>query len=239
MKAFHNRYGLLNAHLDEDVAENTVLWTVEYIILLYLLSEEALELKYINKGNEYVIKGVAYVDACETFVPGLYNQFPPEIEIKIEKDRWMSPDQLIGFAAMYELGVKKEPIKRMWEWLWRHFFTYDNVNKRTNFSRIMQPSAILFLGLLAENPILTFMNKYKPLRAILKFILGRIPCTLRPDQTSGKLKAFVIYSILGWDVQELLKYFDHRYFVNWTDVFKVYFPNPEHPIRKVLEEVTI
>ena len=95
----------------------------------------------------------------------------------------------------------------------------------------MQPSAILFLGILAGNPGLTFLANNKITQPLMKWLLGGIACSASPDQTSGKLKAAVMWMTLGWDIAELEKRFDTRYFKSWKDVIQTYFANEDHPMH--------
>jgi hypothetical protein len=206
-----NSQGLLNAKLADDLAENAPLWSVEYL--------------FLKHDPELYQSLLDYIDKSYTGTPGLYNQNPIRFN---KKEDYMSPDQLIAFIAALKMADKKDEIKAIWSYLWRHFFTYDNLQPgKTNFDRTMQLSAILFSGVMAGHfylkPILSAALLYS--------------CATKRTETSGKLKAWVMFKSAGMKITEavcnlLIK--TNSYLKSWKGVFFEYFKEAEHPLRKLV-----
>lgn len=214
-----NKYGLLNAKLTDEVAENAPLWSIEYI----LLSENEED---VSDATCLLMNLLDYVDLCKTDTEGLYHQLPFEAEL--EKDRYTSPDQLIAFIAAFKLSKQEDKIEEVWSYLKRHLFTYNNLTGKRDFKRTMQPSCILFTGYLAGNKLLL------PLLS-LSLIYS---CLSSKEETSGKLKAWMMFKTAEMTYTEkmcnmIIK--ANRLFRGWNKVFKVYFNEVEHPIRKLVD----
>ena len=172
MKDYINDYGLLNATKADVNAENSPLWTLEYILL--------------GGDVELRSKLLIYIYNSHTGHQGLYNQAPTVYD---NKDGYMSPDQLIAFAAI----LPKANVKNMWRYLFKNLFTYDNKQpNKINFQRTMQPAAAIFVGVMAGHYYL------KPLLSIMLMV----SCLSSPTKTSGKLKAWVMFKSAEMKITE-------------------------------------
>jgi len=203
-----NSYGLLNAKLADDVAENSPLWSLEYL----LLKHDSLLLENL----------VTFIRSSHTQYPGLYNQRP---FVTDSPDDYMSPDQLIAFVGALKLADASLAIKHIWRYLRSHFFTYDNLTGKTNFDRTMQLSAISFVGVCAGKwwwlPLLSAVCIWS--------------CITNKTQTSGRLKAWVMSDVTGLSLtRKVMDFFVNRHWGSWKNVFFEYFKEEEHPIRSLL-----
>jgi len=105
--SYINKYNLINASKNEGVAENTLLFTTEYIFLLMMTD---IKEPYVESLKTHMIN---YLDANKV-EKGLYNQLPDDIVV-FEKDRYMSHDQLlaiIAFSKIFGLSYHKD----IWNW---------------------------------------------------------------------------------------------------------------------------
>lgn len=219
---FINKYGMINAHSLDIVSENTILFTLEYI-LLNPPDKSSMEKKLEN-----------FIADCET-MPGLYNQQPG---LTFGKDRYMSHDTLTAIVAYSHLkGYNYH--KKIWNHLKSHWFTYDNITAKTNFSRIMHPRDILYYGYCAGNPICILLY---PLLALFMIITCLQSYKVRNGnkilKTDGKLISWVrckcsSLNLTMKSLTFLLKL--NSQFGNWNNVFRIYFKELEHPIRKLLD----
>lgn len=206
---FLNEFGLLNSKINEGVAENSPLWSWEYLLMRW--------------DADLFVDLLFFIDACETDVPGLYNQRPFK---NGSPEDYMSPDQLIAFAAALKHGKRHKELNDMWSYLKSHWFTYDNQSKGTNKDRLMQPSAICFVGALAG-------NKLCKLLLVPMFMHSSI---VRKNETSGRLKTWTMLMTLRMTrtkklCSKLLSKFSA--FKTWSGCFLEYFPKIGHPIREI------
>ena len=75
-----NSQVLLNSSADEDIAENSVLWTLEYV--LFMSRAKGISEKLRAEVVMYFIPSmVYYVKSCFTNKPGLDNQFTEDVPI--------------------------------------------------------------------------------------------------------------------------------------------------------------
>ena len=206
---YFNRYNLLNSKIEEDVAENSPLWTLELFL--------------INKDHKHIYDLMQFIDQCRTSEPGLFHQRPPA-DFSGNGDDYMSPDQLIAFVSTFHIENRTQAISNIWKYLYKHLFTYNNLKPgKIDFSRIQQISAVLFVGVLAGHKYL------KPLLSIAHMI----SCFSKPDQTSGKLKAWTMFKVADMKWTEKICTFiisKRSKFKTWAGIFKEYFPREEHPI---------
>ena len=211
MSHYLNKYGLINSAIKEpDVTdENTLLYTMEYLLLGGI----------VDYADLYY-----FIDFSYTGTPGLYHQFPPDNKVMHAKDLYMSPDQLIAILACLEHFSRHYLKLGIWYWLKNHWFTYDNLSRKTNFKRIMQPAAIAYAGTLSGS-------------AFWRFILNLIciySCATKKNETSGKLKSWVMMKTTKLWCEGICNLFVKKYFRNWRVIFKIYFPDPCHPIRRAI-----
>ena len=203
-------YGLINAFPDrEGTDENAPLYSIEYL----LLKDE------INLSNN-LDRFIRWSFNLDT---NAYNQRPNN---NGSHEDYMSPDQLIAFVAFFNFeGANfKDCTEDIWKYLKRHLFTYDNLTGEINFKRLMQPLAVFFVWYSATGNLFAkwgmILSCWKSCREFYK----------NPQaESSGVLKAFVCLRSLGIEDEYCEQFFEHA--------FEVYFPSPEHPIRKVLTEI--
>ncbi len=158
-----------------------------------------------------------FVDSCYTGTNGLYNQRPYSTG---SNEDYMSPDQLIPFAA-----CTRSP--DIFKYLVQHLFTYDNLTGKINFNRIQQPASVLFTGVVAGFSCLI------PLLSLVCIVA----CFSKPDQTSGKLKAWTMIESLGLRrTKKVCEYILNKRsnFRTFSGCFLEYFKEEGHPIREVV-----
>ena len=209
-KDFINRYDLIRPTSRDKVSENCMLTTIEYLILDWDMPLEAALESYINE--------------CKVG-PGLYNQYPFPVE---GKDKYMSPDQLIAIVSFLYLTGKHDEIKLIWTWLWKHGFSYNNITGKYDLRRTMQPKCLLFIGLCAGS------NIAKCFTWVLWCSIW-LACGAPPDDTSGKLKSWVIVKTLDLD---WIVWMTKRV-GGWRSVFVGYYQEELHPIRELLSRIVI
>jgi hypothetical protein len=210
-KNYKSEYGLINAKIADINAENAPLWSVEYLLL---------------ENNPVLFHSLEnYIRLCKTDTKGLYNQFPIRYH---NKDDYTSPDQLIAFVAFFKMSNLNSEIKDIWKYLINHIGTYDNLTAKTNWSRIMQPAALAFVGACAG-------SKWAKIALSISCVYS---CATKKNETSGKLKAWVMFKTLNMKITEFLcTYFIKKTsFKDWKGIFFEYFQEKEHPIRKILSK---
>ena len=174
--AIWNSYGLLNSKEADETAENTVLWTLQHILRGGPVDDPA---------RCTVERTISYIIKCLS-TDNWFNQFPEDVPIMVEEDRWMSPDQIISMACAYKYIKDSDKAARLFaEKLKKHWLTYDNVAQCTNFKRLMQPTAVLTVFTITGS----FWAKFA-LKQALRL-------SWRYSSDSGKLKAWTIDRALG------------------------------------------
>lgn len=214
---YFSKDGLLNSKLifDRGTEENAPLWTIQYLSVVgpHLGQSVLLNMAYWMKG-------------C-LVSPGLYNQ---TMEKKDNHDDYTSPDQLIAYMCFNEMAGLYKNNRAIWRWLLTHWFTYDNLSQKTNFKRLIQPTAVLlaavegsFLGVL----FLPFLSM-----ALI------ISCFSAKGETSGKLKAWTIATTFEMSITYRIMSAIIRvdYSRGWKEVFAIYFPDVNHPTRIALRQ---
>jgi len=142
---------------------------------------------------------------------GWYNQRPWRDG---GKEDLMSPDQLIALVCFNYKTGRHLANQLIWETLRKHWLTYNNVTRKVDFKRIMQPMAILTAWFAATD------NK---LAGLLLRSACIIACAAPKEDTSGKLKSWTIYSSFDWWMGRLD--------IDWEEVWNTYYHQEEHPLR--------
>jgi hypothetical protein len=224
--SYINKYNLLNASHHDNVAENTILFTTEYIFLLMHVDVKD---AYVQKLKQDLIK---YIDDNKV-EEGLYNQLPDEI-VEIEKDRYMSHDQLlaiIAFSKKFGLSYHKD----IWNWLKTHWFTYDNVSRKTNINRIYRPEIIIYSALCANSIFgYLFFPYWFITRIVNIFHYYKVRNNVKILKSGGMLLTLVMCygANLNWSLwlfTKLLKY--RKVLTSWREVIQRYFPHSDHPMN--------
>lgn len=233
MDKYVNKYGLINPRAEDIVSENCLLTTMIYINLIRVYSpmmkDQQEGLKLLFEGVKLSTKCDAYITASTTPKKGLYNQFPKGHEILVEKDKYMSPDQLIAIVCLFASTGQKSKIKEIWTYLWVHFFTYDNISMDTNFKRLMQYPAVIWV-----------MNRRFRSKFIYNMLLASVTRSITRDlgkeeRSSGAMKSFAILSTKGlcnhMDVTEIASLI-----LILKNEFRKYYPE-DHPINNMVNNI--
>jgi hypothetical protein len=261
MESYWNKYGLINAYKGENVAENCPLFTYEFILIKEQKGEP-------NKPEREALR--SFIEGSKVR-PGLYNQSPEPFSGSRE-DR-MSHDQLTTICAFsYKYGYEWH--KEVWEEIKRQWLRYDNVGPTDTFkqkfknTRFLHPRDIIYIGLLAGNPICKLLSpllmlimmsscksiwKVRPsldfriIYAIKKFKFFPKKLVRRMHSTDGKLLTYVrCRSALNIPIlaktykicSKILKKSD--IFKGWNGTFAIYFHSrPDYPINETLKDYSL
>lgn len=223
-----DKYGLTNSKVEEVGAENSILWTLQHLLLERKLSK--------NASSEARLADLKRaIENCRVG-DGLYMQNPSHVTIppKTGKEAYMSHDQLITIMMVskyHGLEAHKEIFKKI---LKQGVIRYNNVEDKK--LRLIHPRDwVLYASL--NCPVLgNFLLS-------LLCVASIIACFSKREVTSGKL--------LAWTKNEVLK--EHFLIMkvcslvcdliiklkhgSWTDVFEIYHNKPHHPIAKLAREV--
>jgi len=206
---FLNDHSLLNSKVGEGVAENSPLWSWEYLLMRW--------------DQDLFDDLTFFISACETNTPGLYNQRPFK---NGTDDDYMSPDQLIAFAAVLHHNLQLKELVNMWSYLTSHWLTYDNLSGKTNKDRLMQPSAVMFVAAL--------LGKWWAKPLLIPMLMHS--SWAKPNETSGRLKAWTMMETLkmprtkrlcSWILKKRSR------FVTFSGCFLEYFSKAGQPIRQI------
>lgn len=129
---------MLNAHEGDIVAENTILYSVEYVVLSEILGRDSSEMQ------ENIIK---YIELMRNHKTNRFNNIPGVTE---GPDKYISHDQytsLCAFSAYFGLDYHKE------FWKGVKFGTYDNITGKFNIKRMLHPRDLIYIGYLNDNKI--------------------------------------------------------------------------------------
>lgn len=218
---YFDTYGLLNSRPDEVNAENSLLWTFEYILLLRHMGLDT------NASVEALKRAI---NDCKLGKPGIYAQNPSYVANKplIASDEHMSPDQLItitGFSYLYGL----EHHKLVWQEIKNQWFRYDNITPDKPKYWI-HPRDLIYYGILGGSII---ARLFLP----LYFIMIILSCTNEKMNTSTKILTFVkLHVIRNRFVAKICNMLIKRRNNDWNDVFRIYFPDINHPIHKLVDQ---
>lgn len=210
-----NNYGLINAKIADINAENSPLWTMEFILIS---EDKVIKEHFLSKLKEYI-------KLCKTSREGLYHQSP---DLHENKDDYTSPDQLIAFIACLKLIGEVKILNSIFKYLLLHLMTYNNLKPgKIDFSRIMQPAAVVFSAVCAGHfylyPLLSLICIYS--------------CMAKPTQTSGRLKAWTMMKSLDMKITlTICNKIIGKIWKSWDNVFKEYFKESENPIRVLIDK---
>lgn len=200
-----NKHQMINATGDDGVSENTLLFSVENYLL--------------ERKDVYYADMLYFISQLGGSVTEPYNNLPG---LTSGKDKYTSHDQLTALAV-FSLAMKRDFHKHIWSWLKSHWFSYDNISKKTNFKRIMHPKDILFYGYCAGSIPCAIML---PLLSIMLMV------SCFGDDSNGPMKTWVRckgakMKITYWLCTKIIKH--NKYFGSWKKVFNTYFPDENHP----------
>ena len=217
---YWSKYGTLNAYSHEEYAENSTLWTIEYIFMKELAGEDP-EPKVIELAN--------FIEVFLKVEDGLYDQLPHKAG---NHDDATSNDQITGFMALscrYNLGFHKE----IWKEIKRQTFRYDNLNPESpSWKRFLHPRDIIVYGMMAG-------SKLWYLLAPIVFIAALVSCMKPKGVTSGKLLIWTRINAIrnDWIRDMWLKFFNWVIRGGYGHAFRVYFGRTGHPMLRLLDIV--
>lgn len=242
--SFIDIYGLVISRAKGETEENSLLWTAQNIILTEKANED-------SEPRTAAFRRA--VNRCR-ISEGVYNQNPKYSEYEPENphDKYMSHDQLTAICSMsYKHGVYHHV--DIWNEIKRQKFRYDNVNPEApNWSRLLHPRDIIYIGLLnnslicrALKPVLdlmilvTFLTHYK-VRPIWYHRLwaylttrNRVPVA-KYVKTDGELLSYVRFNCYDMGlIAKICNWLITKRFGSWTKVFSTYF-KVEYHINNVL-----
>jgi hypothetical protein len=205
--SYWNNWGMLNAR-SEDPAnfnENSALFTAEYIL---------------KKDDPNLPECFAFVKfLAETKISkGLYNQLP---RFAGNNDDYVSHDQLSSWMLMskkYNMGIHND----IWAEVKRQGFRYNNITPDSpGLKGLLHPRDIIQYGMIAGSKLWYLLWP-------LWFLM--IVWSQFGQETSGKCLNWLRCQGMGWNwtlkvLEWLMPYKD------WSSVFAVYFPDPNHPIN--------
>ena len=232
--SFYNKYSLLNSDDkgSEVVDENSPLYTLE----LALKQEGLLRLSSL-------IDILNYFDLCKVRT-GLYHQRPVG---ECPEDEYMSHDQLTALMIASYLSESCHG-KEVWEEIKRQKFGY---NDHTSSWRPLHPRDTIYYGMLYGSkawyllyPLFLIMMVfdcfgtyyYRPqIDVVIKnYFQTGIWYQNKMVESSGKLLYWTRTVVLMPKTFKILELvvFKTSIFKSWREVFKVYFPNPNHLLNQ-------
>lgn len=223
---YFDDWGLLNSKKDEVYAENSILWTLQYVLLCEMCGKDVT----IHKNRLYT--ALKYCEIKE----GIYSQNPtytnnPNIRLK---EQYMSPDQYIVFMASYKLWGWRFG-KEMWKETLNQYLCYDNVNPDTspNFNnlRVFNPKHLAFAAYCNGSLLCPFLLPF--------LIVGAVVSCMSPkDVTSGKLITWTYLTTIKWTwFTKLCTKLIEKKHGSWANVFEIYFPFEDHPSNVLSKKV--
>ena len=198
MNKYINKYGLLNPQPNDIVSENTLLCTMVYLKKVVTL-DPVPNLLTIYRFSTKCKDG------------SRFNNLP--FESSVERDNYTSCDQLNCYMLQDEYFALS-----IFKTLVTHLGTYDNISKKINFKRTMQPMTLFLAGYCAFNRWLFSV----PL--LLTMIWS---CLFAGKSTSGKQKVWLIlkYAFSDFTFNIFNKLF------KLDDAVRRYYPE-DHPINR-------
>lgn len=225
MSKYYDKYNLLLSKPDyPNTEENSYLWSVEEYYLM----------KLANISTEAHISVLRQSLSKMKLAPGLYAQNPLYSESEPNsKSKYMSRDQLMAIMSIsHEMAW--EDRKDIWKVIKFQYFTYNNIEDGK--IRWITPFDLSFYMYCVN-------VKYKQLVIGITSLACIISCFSKNESTSGKLLTFLrcqtlkdssIIMKLTWKLCNFI--INKKYTNGWKDVFKIYFPHSDHPLRLLAEK---
>lgn len=224
---FIDKYGLTNSKAGETGAENSLLWTLQHIILL-------VELGLLDSATAKLSDLKRSIDLCR-IGQGLYVQNPSHaLKTPNNGDKYMSPDQLIVIMMVsFEEGAKHhvDIFNKIKE---QGYIRYNNMEDGK--LRIIHPRDLALYHLMNQTKLSLFLLPILCIACI-------VSCMDKREVTSGKLLAWTKLNFLENRhlsikiTKRICDYIIKKKHGSWSDVFNIYFNAPHHPIAKLAKEV--
>lgn len=216
---FYNKYALLNAHKDEDIAENCILFSVYY--------------ETLTSNNSINPNIISYIERCRRG-PGLFDNRPFR---NGSKEDYMSHDNLTAimcYSYVHGLCYHKE----IWSEIKSQYFKYDNLEPNEP-KRYLHPRDLIFYGYLNGSLICKFLLIFLH---IIQFVSCyqqyKVRYGVKYKKTDGKLLTWLRLTSTkqSFIIQLLEKVLKFRGFESFKNCFKIYFKDKNHPIRRIIGE---
>lgn len=220
MNDYFDSDGLLNSRKDEKHAENSLLWYVEYLLLL-------------DKSNSLTEAHISHMggilEKCRVR-PGIFAQ-NPEFARRMRQgdtshDMYMSPDQMV---AIFTISAKFgwEYHYEIWSEIKRQKCRYDNL-KPDKPSRWIHPRDLIYYGYLAGSKWAKLLLPLYYIMLLITFSKGTGTSTRILSWVKNvQLVQFPINRFIWCICDKLIR----RKFGSWAKVFSIYFPHSDHPIQ--------
>lgn len=229
---FFDDYSMVNSKLGEQYAENSILWTLQYVLLLR-------ESGRLSKSVTFADKLCQVIENCR-IKEGLFHQNPIHHEREfVLKDGYMSPDQLITIfltGYLYSSVLGRSPFhKEIWkEIVNQGGYKYNNLEDSE--LRLIHPrDLVLYKACVSP--------KVGQIALFVLLIANIVACLSKREKTSGKLLAWTkmqalkddfLLMKLSWLICSFIIKKKHG---SWADVFKIYFPIQGHPNAELAKEI--
>lgn len=220
--SYFDRSGLLGPSHDFYYSYNSLLYTVEYILLQQILDPQFNPNNFVTDNPECLITDMKSVLKSMEITPGLFRNYPSEDPASL-----MSHDNMTALACMSVL-LGESYHERLWAQMRSQ--GYGMVQKYNNLAdssetRFVHPRDTLFLGMLSGNLICWF---FFPVYALM--LLLQIPSS----DTSGKLLSFISLQTMKGNIFFKILFSLYTFllrfttFQNWEAIFLTYFVESEH-----------
>jgi hypothetical protein len=227
-----NYKGLINANKNTIFDENSILYTVEYLFLTR------------HGGKADMAMYYSLIDFLADNKNGdFHNQVPADTHVGTH-EQYTSHDQLVAILALYRMFNQKANLKIIGDTLLKNLGTYDNVKGGFNIKRMMLPYLCLYSGFCNNNilawllfPLYAIMmiwtcaRTYKDEAKTIRVTDGKLLFWLQYQPFKDNLLFRLLFKVCSGIIKR------NKVFGSWKNVFAIYFKDPEHPIRKLSDEL--
>lgn len=201
---FWDDNGLLNAYKDEKYGENSLLYTLEYLLITNDPSINELLLSAIDRSQ---------------ISDGLYRQHPTNTD-------QMAHDQLTAIVC-YFYKIKDSRLEIIWKEILKQNYHYDIITPNKP-EKLLHPRDVIYYGCLVGNkwaqllsPLLVVMMVFT-LLGKKEDTSGKLLWWTRVMSLRGKIKKWLFLKIAPLLMRQSFK-----------EVFAFYFKDTAHPINRV------
>lgn len=204
---FWDDNGLLNAYKDEKFGENSLLYTLEYLLITGDQAVDQLLCSAINR--------------CQ-ISDGLYYQHPTNFE-------QMAHDQLTAIVCYFYLK-RYSRLNLVWDQILKQNYHYDIITPDKP-EKLLHPRDVIFYGCLVGNKWAQLLS---PLLVVMMIVTllgkkedtsGKLLWWTRVMSLRGKIKKWIFLKVAPLLMRQ-----------SYEEVFAFYFKDPEHPINLALKK---
>jgi hypothetical protein len=201
---FWDDNGLLNAYSEEKYGENSLLYTLEYLLLTNDQATNGLLFSAINRSQ---------------ISDGLYHQHPTNFD-------QMAHDQLTAIMCYFYM-IKDSRLETVWKEILKQNYHYDIIIPDKP-EKLLHPRDVIFYGCLAGN---IWARLLSPLLVAMMVITllgkkentsGKLLWWVRVMSLRGKIKKWLFLKVAPMLMRQ-----------SYKEVFAFYFKDPAHPINRV------